>query len=364
MKKIRVYIQYPWKVSDSQYYKSLIESPPKGISYINEKKQGMIINKNQMLFINFLKRILRNFTHKSKLAILNIRKTPTDQKFDLIHCAHCLSFNNSPWVADFESSWQMLISDHGKGEGREKVLKILKKQNCKKIITWTESAKKELLIKYPEIKNKVEIVSHAIPFPKFQKRKKKKIRLLFIGRYFRRKGGLHTLEAFDKLTKKYPNVEAFMISPVPEEIRKKYEKNTKIKFFGLIPYEKIIKKILPSSDIYVCPGYSDTFGFPFIEALAFGLPIITVDGFARKDIVDEGKTGFIIPRKKPINSNIIGPNEEEIIKKIIKKTSKLIENKKLRENMSKNCKYEVKEGKFSIKKRNQELKKIYLDALQ
>ena len=287
-----------------------------------------------------------------------------DKKFDLVHCAHCLSSNNSPWVADFESSWQMLISDHGKGEGRGKVLKVLKNRNCKKIIAWTESSKRDIIFKYPEIKEKVEVVPHAIPFPKLKKKKKKNIRLLFIGRYFRRKGGLHTLDAFDKITKKYDNVDAILISPIPKEIKEKYSKNKKLKFYGLIPYEKVIGEIFPSSDIYVCPGYSDTFGFPFIEALAFGLPVITVDGFARKDLIHEGKTGFIIPLKNKIDPLTIGHNENKIVREIVKKTSKLIEDKKLREKMSLNCTNIVKKGKFSIKERNKKLKNIYLNAIK
>ena len=44
-------------------------------------------------------------------------------------------------------------------------------------------------------------------------------------------------------------------------------------------------EIFPQSDIFIYPGYSDTFGFALIEALASGTPIITIDGFARKDIV-------------------------------------------------------------------------------
>jgi len=55
----------------------------------------------------------------------------------------------------------------------------------------------------------------------------------------------------------------------------------------------------PDSAYYkhlVYPGYSDSFGFAFLEAMAFGLPIVTVDGFARREIVEDGKNGFVIER--------------------------------------------------------------------
>ena len=366
MGKINVFLQYPWKISDSQYYKSMLDSPPKDIIYINNnnRRTGMVVNKHKIFIAKFLKEKIRWILRRLNITIINIRKTSLDKGYDIIHCAHCLSSNNSPWVADFESVWQMRISGYETKIGQKKVLNILKKNNCKRIIAWTEASKKEILKKYPEIQDKVRIVSYALPFPKIKKKKSKNVRLLFVGRYFRRKGGLHTLEAFDRLTKKYKNVEAIMISTIPEEIKKKYSKNKKIKFYGLMPYDQILKEIYSSSDIFLYPGYSDTFGFSFGDALSFGLPTITVDGFARKEIIEDGKTGFIIPREGIYKYDRIGEKEERIIQKMVEKTSKLIENKKLLNKMSKNCIYAVKEGKFSIKERNKKLKQVYLDALK
>jgi len=365
MKKINVYLQFPWKISDSQYYKSLLDNAPKNVEYISEKtKVGMITNKNKLTFLNFIKKSIRKPLEKSKLPILNIKKTKIKENYDLIHCAHCLSSNNVPWVADFESLWQMWISGRDTQIGRKKALKILKKDSCKKILAWTNTSKKEIEKRFPEIKNKISLVPYGMAFPKSKKIKHKKIRLLFIGRYFHQKGGLHALEAFDKLTKKYENVEALFISEVPKEILNIYIKNKKIKFSGLVPYNEIVNKIFPSSDIFVYPGYSDTFGFMFIEALAFGLPVITVDGFARKDIVTENKTGFIIKRDK--NSKWYPSKEESkrIVENLVEKTSKLIENKKLMVKMSRNCKEVVKNGKFSLDNRNKKLEKEYRNAIK
>ena len=126
MKKINVYLQYPWKTSDSQYYRSLLDNPPKNTNYISDKiKTGMITNKKKLTFLNAIKRGIRTPLEKSRIPILNIKKTKINQGYDLIHCAHCLSSNNTPWVADFESLWQMWISGRDTNLGRKKVLKIL-----------------------------------------------------------------------------------------------------------------------------------------------------------------------------------------------------------------------------------------------
>lgn len=364
-KNIRIYIQYPWKTSDSQYYKSLVDNPPRGIDYVSENmKVGMITNNTLFKVRGFLKRVLGIFLRKTGISITNIRETKTKEKYDLIHCAHCLSKNNFPWVADFEGAWQMWVMGKQSKWNHNKIKETLLSKNCKKIIAWTETSKKEIISQFPDIEKKVCVVSYAMPYKKTKKNKKSpKITLLYVSRYFYNKGGLHALEVFDILTKKYDNVEAIFISSTPKEIEKKFKNNKKIKFYDLMPHKKIIEDIYPISDIFVYPGYSDSFGFSFVESLAFGLPVVTVDGFARKDIIEEGKTGYVIKRPENLLIDKIGNIEKEVIKQIVKKTSLLIENKVLREKMSKNCIKTVKNGKFSLKERNKKLKTIYEEAI-
>ena len=364
-KNIKVYIQYPWKTSDSQYYKSLIDNPPLGINYVSEStKVGMITNNTLFKTRGFLKRVLGIFLRKTGISIMNIKETKTKEKYDLIHCAHCLSKNESPWVADFEGAWQMWVMGKQSKWNYKKIKETLLNKNCKKIIAWTETSKKEIISQFPEIEKKVCIVSYAMPYKEKRKNKKNnKITLLYVSRYFYNKGGLHALEVFDILTKKYNNVEAIFISSTPKKIEKKFKNNEKIKFYDLMPHKKLIEEIFPKTDILIYPGYSDSFGFIFVEALAFGLPVVTVDGFARKNIIDEGKTGYVIKRPKNLSIDKTGNVEKEVIKQIAEKTSLLIENKILREKMSKNCIKTVKNGKFSLKERNKKLKKVYEDAI-
>lgn len=362
MIKIKVYLQYPWKFPDSPYYKYLIDNPPENIEFLNaEKQKGVIINKKFFWFSNFLKRNIRKFANFIKLSIPNAHLIRTKQNYDLIHCAHCLSKNkNKPWVADIESIWQLYIGKKTK-KSKEKVRKILLRENCKKIMPWTEKTKKEILKEFPEIKEKVKVVYPATPLLNIKRKRYKNINLLFVGRYFYDKGGLHALKVIDKLTKKYNNVKGIIVSEVPESVLKKYSQNKKIKFFGLMPQKELFE-LYSESDVFVYPGYSDSFGFAYLEAMSFGIPIITVDGFARKEIIDEGKTGFVIKRKGP-KWYPEKEEGEEVIEKIKEKTEKLIKNKKLREKMAKNCIEIIKNGRFSIKERNKKLEKIYKGAL-
>lgn len=58
-------------------------------------------------------------------------------------------------------------------------------------------------------------------------------------------------------------------------------------------------KLLSDSDIFVYPTYNDTFPLVILEAMEWGLPIITTAQGAIPEVVENGKTGFIIPERTP-----------------------------------------------------------------
>jgi len=362
MKKIKVHLQYPWSFPDSSYYKSILKYPPKNVEFVNFKQEEFkgISSGKKFKRINKIKNLLRKVLYVLKLPnIIKTKKT----NFDIIHCAHCLSKNKKPWVVDVEHYWNFASS--GKlaysKQGKEKIKKFLKSPYCKKILPWTESAKKSITdaLKDKEIEKKIEIVSFAMPVKKFKK-KKGKTTLLFVGRYFYAKGGMEALEAFDELSKNQ-DIKCIFVSDTPKQILEKYSKNKRIEFYNLMPQEKLFE-LYKKSDIFVYPGYSDTFGFALVEAMAFGLATVTVNGFARKEIVKNGKTGYVIETKA--NPQKSKEERKRLVKEIVFITTKLIKNKKLLLNIQKNAKREIKNGKFSIEKRNKKLEEVYKEALK
>ncbi len=365
MKKIKVYLQYPWKFPDSPYYKYLIENPPKNIEYVNaENQKGVITNKSKFLFSNKLKRYIRDSFNFMNFSIPNAYFTKTNEKYDLIHCAHCLSKNeDTPWVADFEGIWQFYI---GKKNNKtiEKIRKILTSNRCKKIMPWTETTANEIIKEFPEIKNKVEVIYPAVPVQKFGKKESEKITILYATRYFWLKGGLIALEVYRKLNKVYGNkIELIFISDVPKDVKKRYPE---IKIRGLVP-KKELYEYYKKADVFFYPSFVDTFGFGLLEAMSFRLPVITVNTKytkTRKEIIENGKNGFIFDINKDANYYGISNNEQKVIDRLVKNLERLIKNRKLREKMSRNCIDIIKNGKFSIKERNKKLRKTYEEALK
>jgi glycosyltransferase involved in cell wall biosynthesis len=363
MDKIRVYLQSPWKFSDSPYYLYLRQNPPENVEYVNANSFELIQSGKKMRLQNKAKHLIKKIL-KLLPGLPNEHLTKTKLEYDLIHCAHCLSLNKKPWICDIEYVNQFWAS--GNQNNKRKILKILQSDYCKKILAWTDWSSNGIIGEFPEIKNKLEIVYPGIPARRFEKKKSDKITLLFSSRRFLFKGGLHALEVIDRLTKKYDNVQGIVVSDVPENIRSHYESNKKIDFIGFVSQERLFKEIYPQADIFVYPSYTDTFGFGLTEAMSFGLPVVTVGGLSRSEIITENKTGFVIGEPENFNvshlENII--DYAEIIEQLEKNTEKLIKDKKLREDMSKNCLKEIETGKFSILSRNKKLKRIYEEALK
>ncbi|MBN1292158.1 MAG: glycosyltransferase family 1 protein [Candidatus Latescibacteria bacterium] len=82
-----------------------------------------------------------------------------------------------------------------------------------------------------------------------------------------------------------------------------------------------LSRAYASSDIFVFPSTTDTFGNVVLEAMSSGLPVIVTDKMGPKELVREGENGFI------------AADDEEFEKKL----NILIEDKNLRQKMGANA---------------------------
>jgi len=363
MKTTKVYLQKPWKFSeDSPYYISLKKYPPRNIKFIQKDEFKFIHSGKKFKYIGIIKGVGRNILSFLNRSMPNSILTSKSENIDLIHCERCLSKNNTPWVCDIEWVGQFWKTGSPRGS-EDKIKKYLESDNCKKIMAWTEWCSGEIIERFPSVKNKVEVVYPAIEEQKITRDfNKKKITLLFVARRFYEKGGLYACEVIDRITKKYNFVEGIVIGETPKKVLDRYEKNKKISFLSMIPRERLFREFYPKSDIFVYPGFIDSFGFPIIEAMSFGIPIVSVEGAVRRELIKENYTGFVIEGKQLSKRYMENLVDLEVIEGMCKRIISLIEDRKLLRKMSKNCIREIKTGKFSIRERNKKLSKIYLEA--
>ncbi len=363
MKQIKIQLESPWRYTSGGMGKSLVENPPEGVKYFFKRDKKVVSSQNNL---NKTRLIKKGIIFLSNIVpLIKEKNVSIIPGVNLIHCEHFLCKNNKiPWVVDTEGIWQFYLGKKT-NEKKIRIHKDLEKNSCKKVIFWAKYAMEDAQNIFPDLKNKFTFIYPSIPPMKFRKIKKKGITLLFVGRMFYQKGGFHALEVMDNLTKKFDNVNAIYIGEIPEESKKFYSKNTKIKIMGLTSHEKILKDIYPQSDIFIYPGYWDSFGFAYLEAMSFGIPIVTVSRPNTKEIVEEGKTGFLVPyNQNKIKIDSLGQEERRLVNDFCDATINMITNEKLRKKMSRTCMKEINEGKFSMKKNHEKLRRVYEEALK
>ncbi|BBL45440.1 trehalose synthase [Nanobdella aerobiophila] len=358
----KVIIEFPWNFIDSQYYKNLINYPPQGFIYLNKINRELLIT-NPKKFSSYvkLKEVGRRILQKTNISIPIIKFNKYNT--DIVHCARCFSLRNN-YVVDVEIYYS-LVYDMSDLSSRRPYLNVVRnlltRDNCKRILPWTYASyntfPKEIR-ENKKIREKIDILYPAVPEHKIKSIKHEKITLLHIGRYFYGKGGLYILELYRKLKEKY-DIETILISlTIPDILVKKYGKYG-IKIYKSVSADKLYSNIFPSTDIFTYGSFSETFGFAMVEALSYKIPIITYDGFSKKEIIDEGKNGYIIPVKE--NYSIYKVNEE-LLNQFYEKTVELIENPSLLKEFSRNAYKKYKE-RFSIEVRNKKLKEIYEESI-
>jgi len=60
-----------------------------------------------------------------------------------------------------------------------------------------------------------------------------------------------------------------------------------------------LSALYASSDLFVFPSVTDTLGQVVMESQASGLPVLVSDVGGPKEVVEEGRTGFVLPADKP-----------------------------------------------------------------
>jgi len=376
-KEINVHIL----ASPHPQFDEILDFPPKGIKYkINRVKtayHGWFTEK-------------KIYLHYKLISFLPLpRMTHTETNADIVHSTRGVIQikQKKPWIIDCESGGVFTSFNYKaiKNPLTKKIItKALSSKHCKKILPQSQAAKKDLLkaIDCSKFLDKIEVLYLTMRPCKKEKinRKDNKFVISYIGRYFWGKGGQDLLKAYEILSKKYGNLELKFKGDIPEKYLSMAKNLKGFKLIkGHLPRDKLFEEMYLKSDVFVLPTHTDNYGVVFLEAMSAGLPIIGTTSFTVPELIDDGKNGFLI--KSPYSwenyltktgfaqkkfTNDIEKVHPEIVKQLVEKLSKLIENKKLREKMGKESRkmIENKNSKLNIENRNKQLGKIYEEALE
>jgi glycosyltransferase involved in cell wall biosynthesis len=144
--------------------------------------------------------------------------------------------------------------------------------------------------------------------------------LLFVGRVTPEKNIQFLRDVYLVLCERHPDIHLFVAGD--GELRKslKRELGEDVTAPGFLHGEELYRAFA-SADIFVFPSTTDTLGLVVLEAQASGLPVVVMDEGGPKEVMEDGKTGFLC--------------EANMLDVFIGKTDQLITNPGMRKNMGK-----------------------------
>jgi len=129
-----------------------------------------------------------------------------------------------------------------------------------------------------------------------------KLIFLLIARLLWDKGVGEFVESAKRVKEKYPNVEFWLLGPIdkanptgiPSETIKTWEEEGIIKYLGVVDD---VRPFIWQSDIVVLPSYREGIPRSLLEAMSMGKPIITTDTVGCREVIEDGKNGFLVKVK-------------------------------------------------------------------
>ena len=166
------------------------------------------------------------------------------------------------------------------------------------LVTWSNWAKNSLVKDYGIAYDRVTVIPPGVDLSYWHPTVKPvakdgKLRLLFVGGDFARKGGEVLLKAFqsglsDRCTLDIVTKDEIAEAGSSVRVHK-----------GLTPNSPRLRQLYTEADLFVFPTLGDCTPLVVMEAMASGLPVVATNVGALAEQVENSTTGFLVPLEDP-----------------------------------------------------------------
>jgi len=262
-----------------------------------------------------------SFRGKNHINIQELQNSIDDFKPDVIH-THL--YEAEIIVYELKTSAKLISHIHS---NRKELAKknLFQLTNKKKITQWFE--RKHYLKKFKALKvelisiskdchdyairelglseSQVHQVVNCINYELFKGNSKtlndSKIKLINVGRFVPKKSQELLIDVAVILKEKGIDFDLTFLGDGAEKVKViKYAKSKGVDH--LVHFKGVVSKpeiFLKESTLYIHSAKLEPLGLVLIEAMASGLPVVTTDGFGNRDLIEEGKNGYMIWNRDP-----------------------------------------------------------------
>lgn len=279
---------------------------------------------------------LNQVVHRLAIPDIGFRALRLRERFDLVHVhAHPVLLRNldgTPLVMSEGSSSAVYLGDYlGWDPARMRTRyersrrlyrllgihdRLLALERVMKAYVFSHWAR-EINLRWGADPEKLEVIYPGFATPDaIDRTGREQFTFLFVGGDLERKGGFEVIEAFAQVVDQCPHARLVIAGwdparPNPDRLVHSWvpharQEKARAQFLELertgcvsqhrwLDHERLRSEIFPAADAFVMPTYAEGFGFTNVEAMSFGLPVITSTVGPAAEIVAPGRTGVLVP---------------------------------------------------------------------
>jgi glycosyltransferase involved in cell wall biosynthesis len=258
-----------------------------------------------------------------------------------------------PWIHENDQSLGQYLSEYVKFEGylMRKIAGIsadmLNAEKCRAVVVWSKWARQGYVQDGVD-GSKIRVIPPAFTTTP-NKIRHDTTNILFLGRDYHRKGGDVALMVFENLKKSFDNLHMIFVGRIPEkETLVKVKEDRSISYFEYVSKSELHEKIFQTSDIFLLPTEAEAYGMSIVEALSYGIPVVSSNISAIPEVVEDGVSGYLAAPRS--------------VDYFTRKCAELLDDREKRERMGGKAMEKVQRD-FSPEKIGSELYDLYLDCL-
>jgi colanic acid/amylovoran biosynthesis glycosyltransferase len=154
---------------------------------------------------------------------------------------------------------------------------------------------------------RVQVIYNPIPLPPllppFRPGLRQSLHLITVGRLHWTKCYGDLLQASAELARQGIETRVTFVGSGPEENRLRYwverlQLADRVTFLGKVTFQQV-SSLLSDASAYVHPSMSEGFGNAIAEAMAWGCPVFLTDACGAREVIEDGKSGFLLPALQP-----------------------------------------------------------------